>query len=210
MLLPLLVSSGQYELAKHTMQTILTSALTAALLPAGLASPTCTVESCLTAASVPWLDDTAPDWTVYTSPYNLRLPVAPRLVVPATSVAHIQDAVRCAARHGLKVAPRSGGHGYATNGLGGEDGHVVIQLDRMFGVRLREDGTAIVNAGSRLGHIATELFAQGGRAISQGLCPRWVSKARAIPSSEADSATVSGWADMLLTEGLGSARTRMD
>ncbi|PNH61910.1 hypothetical protein VD0002_g5988 [Verticillium dahliae] len=153
------------------MQTILTSALTAALLPAGLASPTCTVESCLTAASVPWLDDTAPDWTVYTSPYNLRLPAAPRLVVPATSVAHIQDAVRCAARHGLKVAPRSGGHGYATNGLGGEDGHVVIQLDRMFGVRLREDGTAIFNAGSRLGHIATELFAQGGRAISQGLCP---------------------------------------
>ncbi|KAM0494034.1 hypothetical protein ACHAO3_005813 [Verticillium nonalfalfae] len=116
------------------MQTLLTFALAAALSPAGLdASPTCTVESCLTAASVPWLDDTAPDWTVYTSPYNLRLPVAPRLVVPATSVAHIQDAVRCAARHGLKVAPRSGGHGYATNGLGGEDGHVVIQLDRMFG-----------------------------------------------------------------------------
>ncbi|KAM0282349.1 hypothetical protein ACHAQH_003028 [Verticillium albo-atrum] len=103
------------------MRPLLTSALAASLLPLTLhASPTCALEACLTAASVPWLDATAPDWAVYTSPYNLRLPVAPRVVVPATSVAHVQDAVRCAVRHGLKVAPRSGGHGV---GMGGHAAH---------------------------------------------------------------------------------------
>ncbi|KAM0329408.1 hypothetical protein ACHAQA_004715 [Verticillium albo-atrum] len=151
---------------------ILPFALAGALLPAGLnASPTCTFESCLAAADVPFLDATAPEWPALTTPLNIRVPVVPRAVVPATSVAHVQGAVQCAARHGVKVAPKSGGHSYANSGLGGEDGHVVVLLDRLFGVHVREDGTAVVKAGSRLGHVATDLFAQGGRGVSHGLCP---------------------------------------
>ncbi|KAK2058252.1 FAD binding domain-containing protein [Colletotrichum caudatum] len=41
----------------------------------------------------------------------------------------------------------------------------------MFGVTLNADNTATVQAGARLGHVATTLLDQGGRAISHGSCP---------------------------------------
>jgi FAD/FMN-containing dehydrogenase len=130
------------------------------------------LNSCLDAAALQYVDAFADTWDTAILPHNMRVPVTPRAIVYATAVEHVQSAVACAAANGLKVAAKSGGHSYGSYGLGGSDGHLVIQLDQMFQVTLRDDNTALVQTGSRLGHVALELWNQGKRAIVHGTCPR--------------------------------------
>ncbi|KAL2756679.1 hypothetical protein ACRALDRAFT_1080831 [Sodiomyces alcalophilus JCM 7366] len=146
--------------------------LSAALVAANAGSALAFVSACLADADVPYFDSCSTDWSNVITPYNRRLPgVTPSAVVYATETEHVQEAVRCAAENDLKVSVKSGGHNYANFGMGGEDGHVVVQLDRMPGVVLHEDNTATINAGTRLGRVALELYEQGGRGISHGTCP---------------------------------------
>ncbi|KAK1462396.1 FAD binding domain-containing protein [Colletotrichum cuscutae] len=130
-----------------------------------------TVQGCLNAAKAPVAVSSSSDWSDDIRPYNSRLQYTPAVVVTATDVSHVQAAVKCGVQYNLKVTARGGGHSYSSAGLGGENGHVVVWLDEMYGVMLNSDNTATVQAGARLGHIATELFNQGGRAISHGSCP---------------------------------------
>ncbi|KAK7429012.1 hypothetical protein QQZ08_004419 [Neonectria magnoliae] len=127
--------------------------------------------ACLADADVPYLLKDSAEWTQETTPYNLRLPYTPAAVAVPTCVSHIEAAVSCGVENGVRVSAKGGGHGYASFAFGGEDGHLVIALDRMDKVTLNEDGTATVQPGARLGHVAVELFNQGGRAISHGSCP---------------------------------------
>lgn len=135
-----------------------------------LAASSSSLESCLDDASVPYDLPDSDTWDSEVAPFNTRLPYLPVAIAVPLTTAHIEDAVKCAVESGVKVSPKSGGHSYASLGLGGEDGHLVVQLDRMHEVRL-EDGTAYVQGGARLGHVAVELYDQGGRAISHGTCP---------------------------------------
>ncbi len=115
------------------------------------------------------------DWEMDTRPFNSLLPYKPDAVAVPTTAEQIQNAVVCGAQSGYKVTPKSGGHSYASYGLGGEDGHLVIQLDRMFAVKLdTKTNIATVEPGTRLGHLAVELWAQGKRAIAHGTCPGYV------------------------------------
>lgn len=146
--------------------------ISAALIAAHAGSALASVAECLDGAGVPYYDADSDDWDTVITPYNRRLAgVTPSAVIYATETEHVQQAVRCAAENDLKVSVKSGGHNYANYGLGGEDGHVVIQLDRMPGVTLHGDDTATINAGTRLGLVALELFEQGGRGMSHGTCP---------------------------------------
>lgn len=135
-----------------------------------LAASSDSLESCLDDASVPYNSPGSDDWDADVAPFNTRLPYTPAAIAVPLTTAHIEDAVKCAVESGVKVSPKSGGHSYASLGLGGEDGHLVVELDRMYEVTL-EDGTAYVQGGARLGHVAVELYDQGGRAISHGTCP---------------------------------------
>ena len=70
------------------------------------------------------------------------------------------------------VNARSGGHSYAGYGLGGADGHVIVDLSNLKHINVDvSTGVAVVGAGSRLGDIALALFNQAGRAIPHGTCP---------------------------------------
>ncbi|KLU85398.1 glucooligosaccharide oxidase [Magnaporthiopsis poae ATCC 64411] len=130
------------------------------------------IEDCLESSGVPAEAHGSPDWQTDTTPFNLRLKYTPIAVAAPTTVRHIQDAVACAAKLGIKATAKCGGHSYASFGLGGEDGHLIIQLDRMNAVVLdSRTGIATVGGGSRLGHVASELYSQGKRAISHGTCP---------------------------------------
>lgn len=112
------------------------------------------------------------DWERDTRPFNSLLPYKPDVVAVPTTTEQIQKAVICGAQSGYKVTPKCGGHSYASYGLGGEDGHLVLQLDRMYAVKLdTKTNTATAEPGTRLGHLAVELWAQGKRAISHGTCP---------------------------------------
>jgi FAD/FMN-containing dehydrogenase len=129
------------------------------------------IQECLEGAGVPVNALNSTGWNNDVAPFNLRVRYTPiAIAVPAT-IKHIQDSVACGVKSNLKVNPKSGGHSYASFGLGGENGHLVIQLDRMKSVTVDQDNIATIQAGARLGHVALELFAQGKRAISHGTCP---------------------------------------
>ncbi|OIW34144.1 FAD-binding domain-containing protein [Coniochaeta ligniaria NRRL 30616] len=130
------------------------------------------IDDCLSGAGVPTDARGSTAWNQDVAPFNQRVPYTPIAIVVPSSVAHVQAAVSCAAKAGVKVNPKSGGHSYASFGLGGEDGHLVVELDRLNTVTVDSaTNIATIQAGARLGHVATSLYNQGKRAISHGTCP---------------------------------------
>ncbi len=146
----------------------------------GLAATACASTSdtaaaladCLTKAGVPVDTSGSEDYMLDATPFNLRLNYTPVAVAAVTTTKHIQDAVTCARELGVKANAKCGGHSYASFGLGGEDGHLVVEMTRMNKVVLdNTTGIASAEGGTRLGHLALELWNQGKRAISHGTCP---------------------------------------
>jgi FAD/FMN-containing dehydrogenase len=143
-----------------------------------LASPldkSAAMEDCLNGSKVPLDKPGTEDWAMDAAPFNVRTPYKPLSIAVPTSVEEIQAAVKCGLAQGVKVNAKCGGHSYANFGFGGEDGHLMLELDRMNKVTLdKETGIATIQGGSRLGHVASELFKQGGKAFSHGTCPGYV------------------------------------
>ncbi|KAK4191294.1 putative reticuline oxidase precursor, partial [Podospora australis] len=141
----------------------------------GYASPfdkASSLSDCLLASEVPVSAPGTADWKLDAAPFNLRLNFTPVAIAVPRNAKHVQDAVACAAKLGIKANAKCGGHSYASFGLGGEDGHLTIEMDRMNKVVLdNTTGIATVEGGSRLGHVAWELYQQGKRGFSHGTCP---------------------------------------
>ncbi|KAK0646726.1 hypothetical protein B0T16DRAFT_328146 [Cercophora newfieldiana] len=130
------------------------------------------IDDCLKAANVPVDTKGSTDWNNDIRAFNQRLQYTPVAIAVARTTEHVAAAVSCAAKVGVKVNPKSGGHSYASFGLGGENGHLIVQLDRMSKVTVDSSTKiATVEAGSRLGHVATVLYNNGKRAFSHGTCP---------------------------------------
>lgn len=130
------------------------------------------IDDCLKSAGVPVDTQGSQEWRNDVNPFNQRLPYTPVAIAVPTNTQHVQGAVSCAAKLGIKVSPKSGGHSYASFGLGGENGHLVVELDRMYKVTVDSSTQiATVEAGARLGRVATQLYNQGKRAFSHGTCP---------------------------------------
>jgi FAD/FMN-containing dehydrogenase len=129
------------------------------------------INACLAAASVPYREWNTTKWDSDARPFNERLYYEPVAIAAPNTTAHIQAAVACGARNKVKVSPKCGGHSYASFGLGGEDGHLVLELDNMHKVTVDAAGKAKIQGGARLGHVAVELYAQGRRALPHGTCP---------------------------------------
>ncbi|KAK3374823.1 hypothetical protein B0H63DRAFT_437697 [Podospora didyma] len=130
------------------------------------------LDDCLKTAGVPANAQNSNDWKADVNPFNQRLKYTPVAIAVPTTVEHIQGAVSCGAKLGVKVSAKSGGHSYASFGLGGENGHLVVELDRMNKVTYDSaTQVATVQSGARLGHVATTLYNLGKRAFSHGTCP---------------------------------------
>ncbi|KAH8599583.1 hypothetical protein B0O99DRAFT_590161 [Bisporella sp. PMI_857] len=130
------------------------------------------ITDCLDASSVPQVLSGTANFTQAIKPFNLRLPFTPVAVAVPTTTAQVQAAVACGVKLGVTVSPKSGGHSYASHGLGGEDGHLVVDMKYWNTVALdNSTGIATVGPGSRLGNVAQALYAQGSAAISHGTCP---------------------------------------
>ena len=135
------------------------------------------VDDCLTTAQVPVFASSSSDRTQATKPFNLRVPFTPAAYAVPQTVKHVQDAVACGVKNNVKVTAKSGGHSYGSHGLGGESGHLVIDLRRFNNVTADAKAhTAVVGAGGRLGNIALALYSQGKQAMSHGTCPGYVTK----------------------------------
>jgi FAD/FMN-containing dehydrogenase len=93
----------------------------------------------------------------------------PRAVLVAHDVADVQAAVRWAARHGVAIRARSGGHSYA--GWSTVSGGLVVDLRRLRGIRLERHNTrAVIAPGAQLGDVYRRLAAHGV-TVPAGSCP---------------------------------------
>ena len=130
------------------------------------------VDDCLKSAKVPVLASGSSDWTQSLKPFNNRVTFKPVAYAVPTTVKHVQDAVACGAANKVLVTAKSGGHSYGSHGLGGEDGHMIVDMRGFKTVTVDTAAdTAIIGTGGRLGDIATALYNQGKKAISHGTCP---------------------------------------
>jgi FAD/FMN-containing dehydrogenase len=167
------------EQEQHTFHKVMRGILEGFLLLASLAhgfpQKRAAIDDCLTSAEVPVYASGSSDFTKAIKPFNLRLPFTPTALAVPSTVAQVQAAVSCGASLGITVSPKSGGHSYASHGLGGEDGHLVIDLKLFRNVSVDPStGIATVGPGARLGNVATALYNQGKRALSHGTCPGYV------------------------------------
>ncbi|EXA37265.1 hypothetical protein FOVG_11530 [Fusarium oxysporum f. sp. pisi HDV247] len=156
------------------MVSLLLICLQAALALAASTSPANTstaLNNCLASKKVPYIRPSSPQWTQEVRPYNLRLAYTPAAIALPTTVDHVQDAVKCGNQYQVRVSAKSGGHSYGSFGYGGENGHLVIVLDSMDQVTLNKYMSCNIQAGARLGHVASELYKLGQRAIPHGSCP---------------------------------------
>ena len=130
------------------------------------------LDDCLASHKVPVYAKNTANYTQAVKPFNLRLPFTPASYAVPTTVKNVQDAVSCGVASGIRVTPKCGGHSYASFGLGGEDGHLIIDMRRFNSVTVDAAAhTAVIGSGGRLGNIALALYSQGKQAISHGTCP---------------------------------------
>ncbi|KAI1307420.1 hypothetical protein F5Y03DRAFT_405516 [Xylaria venustula] len=104
--------------------------------------------------------------------YNLDIPVEPIAVARPDNAEDVSHFIQCAVKNAVKVQARSGGHSYAILGLGGIDGHLVLDLRNLDSFSM--DNTtwfATVGAGTRLFDLDQKLFHDGERAMPHGICP---------------------------------------
>jgi len=143
------------------------------LAPSGInAAPTTALADCLTSNAVPQLKSTDSKYALAIKPFNLRLPFTPIAVAQPTTVAQVQAAVACGVAQNVTVTPKSGGHSYASHGLGGENGHLMVDMKYWTNVTVdKTTNIATIGVGSRLGNVAQSLYNQGQRALSHGTCP---------------------------------------
>ncbi|KAF4437868.1 hypothetical protein F53441_12926, partial [Fusarium austroafricanum] len=143
----------------------------AALAYAAVSLPTNTsiaLNNCLAEKAVPYVPRNSTQWTQEVRPYNLRLAYTPAAIAIPTTVKHVQDAVKCGYQYGVRVSAKGGGHSYGSFGYAG---HLVLVMDAMDKVTLNKDMSCNVQAGARLGHVASELYKFAQRAIPHGSCP---------------------------------------
>ena len=101
-------------------------------------------------------------------PQNARFAsIRPLAVAQPLDARDVREVVRWADRTGVPIVARSGGHSYA--GYSTTRG-VVVDLQRIDGVRVDGKGRATVGAGARLGNVYAAL-GQRGLAIPAGSCP---------------------------------------
>lgn len=91
----------------------------------------------------------------------------PRAVIRVKTASDVQRAVAFAAKYGLAISPRSGGHSY--NGASAASGTMVIDLRQLAGVQPAASSVS-VQAGANLYSVHAAL-ASRNRSIPTGTCP---------------------------------------
>jgi hypothetical protein len=130
------------------------------------------LDTCLENLKVPVYASNTTRYTQAVKPFNIRLPFTPAAYAVPKTVEDVQNAVKCGVQSKIRVTAKSGGHSYAAHGLGGEDGHLVVDMRQFNSVTVDAAAhTAVIGSGGRLGNIALSLYSQGKQAMSHGTCP---------------------------------------
>ncbi|KAK0210385.1 hypothetical protein DFS33DRAFT_1370860 [Desarmillaria ectypa] len=100
--------------------------------------------------------------------YNGRFIIEPIATAYPQNVDQVSMVIEAGAEQNIRMVSRSGGHSYIANGLGGENGSLVVDMSNFSNVTLDlSTNLAIIQPGSRLGDIALALN-DHGRAIPHG------------------------------------------
>ncbi|GAA6064225.1 hypothetical protein JCM10212_000372 [Sporobolomyces blumeae] len=126
--------------------------------------------TCLSNAGLSPVTPSSSQYSADSAAYNQRIQPKPVALIHPTTPAQIGSALQCASAASVPVSARSGGHSYASYGLGGTDGALVVDLSKFKSISVDGQGKASIGAGSRLGDIALALN-QKGWALSHGTCP---------------------------------------
>jgi hypothetical protein len=101
--------------------------------------------------------------------------VRPRWIVTPTNASHVQAAVVCGRRHGVRLRVRSGGHDYEGLSYRSQRPEVfaVVDLSSLRAVRIdKRSSTAWVDSGATLGELYYAVGQASDRlAFPAGLCP---------------------------------------
>lgn len=110
--------------------------------------------------------------TLWVAPYNLDIPVSPVAVTRPENADDVSEFIKCAVSNNVKVQAKSGGHSYANFGVGGQDGELVLDLQKLTTFSMDTDTwQATIGAGHRLSEVTEQLHDNGGRAMAHGTCP---------------------------------------
>ncbi|KAK7446364.1 hypothetical protein VKT23_014570 [Stygiomarasmius scandens] len=103
--------------------------------------------------------------------YNLRFEFSPAAVAFPSTPEDVSSIVQAGVANNMKIVPRGGGHSYIANGLGGENGVVVVDMSNMKAINIDSNSETVeIGSGNRLGDVALTLNS-AGRALPHGTCP---------------------------------------
>lgn len=106
-------------------------------------------------------------------PWNLRCAPRPLAVVYPLDSQEVSVLVEIAAKYGIPVQPRSGGHSFGSYSLGGRDGALVIDLSEINSVVVdKESWRATIGGGAKLREVTEVLHKEGKRTLPLGTDPR--------------------------------------
>ena len=104
--------------------------------------------------------------------WNARCAFSPAAFVRASSVEDVSKAVQTAAKYGIPVQARSGGHSFGGYGLGGQNGALVVDLSNLNEVSYDpQTQLATIGGGAVLGRITEELD-KHSVTFPHGTCPQ--------------------------------------
>ncbi|KAF9447904.1 Glucooligosaccharide oxidase [Macrolepiota fuliginosa MF-IS2] len=106
------------------------------------------------------------------APFNRRFTFQPAAVTFPKKPEEISNIIQIATKYQKHVVARSGGHSYIANGIGGQNGAIIIDVNKHFThIQVNtQSNTAVIETGNRLGDIALALNSYG-RGIGHGTCP---------------------------------------
>ncbi|CAA9958413.1 FAD-linked oxidoreductase YvdP protein [Pyrenophora teres f. maculata] len=135
------------------------------------------LEACLKVATSPLGSYAFHDKVLFqlkdVKPYNLDYPVKPIAVTYPGSTKEVAEIVKCATTYNKKVQARSGGHSYANHCLGGEDGAIVIDMQKFQQFSMdTSTWQATIGPGTLLGDVTKRLHENGNRLIPHGTAPQ--------------------------------------
>jgi FAD/FMN-containing dehydrogenase len=100
------------------------------------AQPRGNINACLDAHKVPRIVKGSADWAKYATPFNLRLVYDPVAITVPETADHVSASVTCAAAAYVKVQAKGGGHSYASFSSGGQDGSLVIDMEKFSEIKV--------------------------------------------------------------------------
>ncbi|KDR69186.1 hypothetical protein GALMADRAFT_272070 [Galerina marginata CBS 339.88] len=125
----------------------------------------------LTSQSFTVLEPSSSGYSNASTAFNLRFTFKPAAVAFPKSAQDVSTILKLATSFRHQAVARSGGHSYIANGLGGQNGIIIVDMSNFNTVSVDPStNIATIGPGNRLGDVALALNSNG-RAMPHGTCP---------------------------------------